>query len=341
MTAPTAVLVLTWLSLTAYALLAGADFGAGVWDLVAGSASGGRRRRTLIEHVIGPVWEANHVWLIFVLVLLWTAFPPVFAAVASTEWIPLTLAALGIIGRGSAFAFRKTVAEVWQQRLFGAAFAVSSLATPFFLGTVAGAVATGRVPRGIATGDVWHSWTGPLPLLTGALAVAACAFLAATYLCGDAVRSGEAAVAEWFRRCAIGSGLLAGTLSLAGVAVARADAGRLYDGLTGRALPLVAVSALGGVGALLLVLRRRYVLARVAAALAVVGVVWGWGVAQHPQLLPGLDVSAAAAVSTTLHAVLVTSLIGLAVLVPAMCWLFQLFTQGRPQNGPPSPTSSK
>ncbi|MBN9620230.1 MAG: cytochrome d ubiquinol oxidase subunit II, partial [Actinobacteria bacterium] len=142
MTAATAVLVLTWLALTAYALLAGADFGAGVWDLVAGSASRGQPRRKLIEHVIGPVWEANHVWLIFVLVLLWTAFPTVFAAVASTEWIPLTLAALGIIGRGSAFAFRKTVTEVWQQRLFGATFAVSSVVTPFCLGAVAGALAT-------------------------------------------------------------------------------------------------------------------------------------------------------------------------------------------------------
>jgi cytochrome d ubiquinol oxidase subunit II len=327
MSAATFVLGLTWLSLTAYALLAGADFGAGTWDLFAGSAEAGRPRRRLIEHVIGPVWEANHVWLIFVLVLLWTAFPPVFAAIASTEWIPLTSAALGIIGRGSAFAFRKTVSAVGQQRLFGATFAVSSLVTPFFLGTVAGAVASGRVPRGIAAGDPVTSWTTPTALLTGALSVAACSFLAATYLCGDAQRHGDRAVAEWFRRRALGSGLVAGGLTIAGLGVAHHDARRLFDGLTGRGLPLVLVSVAGGVGALALVATRRYLLARMAAGLAVTGVVWGWGVAQYPRLLPGLPASAAAAVPTTLHAVVVTSIIGLALLVPSMLWLFRLFQQ--------------
>src|SRR5256885_7479848 len=150
MTAAQATLAVMWLGLTLYALFAGADFGAGFWDLLAGDAQRGRPQRDLIDHVIGPVWEANHVWLIFVLVLLWTAFSPVFAAVMSTLYIPLTLAALGIIGRGAAFAFRKASDQLGQQRLFGATFALSSVLTPFFLGTVAGGIASGRVPLGLA-----------------------------------------------------------------------------------------------------------------------------------------------------------------------------------------------
>ncbi|MDF2711564.1 MAG: cytochrome d ubiquinol oxidase subunit, partial [Nonomuraea muscovyensis] len=152
------MLAVMWIGLTAYVLFGGADFGGGVWDLLAGGAERGARQRALVEHSIGPVWEANHVWLIFVIVLMWTGIPPVFAAVASTLYIPLTLAALGIIARGSAFAFRKVSTELWQRRLFGATFAFSSLVTPYFLGTVAGAIASGRVPPGIARGDLVSSW---------------------------------------------------------------------------------------------------------------------------------------------------------------------------------------
>ncbi len=327
MSAATFVLVLTWLSLTAYALLAGADFGAGTWDLLAGDSIEGRQRRSLIEHVIGPVWEANHVWLIFVLVLLWTAFPPVFSAIASTLWIPLTLAGLGIIGRGSAFAFRKTVTTVREQRLFGITFAVSSVATPYFLGTVAGAIAAGAVPPGLAAGDTIGAWNSPVAVLAGLLSVAACSFLAATYLCGDAARSGDPALSGWFRARALGSGVVAGGLSLVGLVMIHAQAGPLFAGLTGRALPLIALSVLSGIGALILVFLQRFTAARVAAALAITGLVWGWGVAQYPYLLPTLDVHAAAAVDTTLRAVVVTSIIGLALLVPSMLLLLRMFQQ--------------
>src|SRR3954449_2891078 len=151
--ADTALAVL-WLGLTAYVLFGGADFGGGFWDLVAGGDRRGAAHRGLVEHAIGPVWEANHVWLIFVIVMLWTGFPSVFAAVASTMYIPLTLVALGIIARGSAFAFRKASTELGYQRIFGAAFAISSVITPFFLGTVAGGIASQRVPPGIARGDI-------------------------------------------------------------------------------------------------------------------------------------------------------------------------------------------
>ena len=322
MTAPELALLLTLVSMTAYALLAGADFGAGIWDLLAGASDRGAPRRKLIEHVIGPVWEANHVWLIFVLVLVWTTFPAVFAAIASTLWAPLTFAAFGIIGRGAAFAFRKAVSTVAEQRLFGAVFAASSVATPFFLGAAAGAVAGGRVPIGIAGGDPWASWLSPVGVLAGALSVTACAFLAATYLCGNTT---DPALASWFRTRALLSGAVTGALALAGLLVAHGSAHHLFDCLTGRALPLIVVSVVSGVGALALVAGRRFILARAAAGGAVAALVWGWGFGQYPDLLPGASIDSAAAAPATVHAVLVTSLAGLVLLVPSMVLLLRLF----------------
>ncbi len=324
----TTLLVLMWASVTVYALLAGADFGAGVWDLLAGRTGPGGRRRALIEHSIGPVWEANHVWLIFVLVLMWTAFPPLFAAVSSTLYIPLTLVALGVIARGSAFAFRKAVTELWQQRLFGAAFAFSSLVTPFFLGAVAGGVASGRVPPGLARGDVVTSWLNPTSVLSGALAVVTGLYLAAVYLTADARRSGQPDLAAEFRRRALAAGVLAGLVAAAGLVVVHADAPRLYAGLTGRALPLVVASGAAGVASLALLAARRYLLVRVTAALAVATVLWGWGAAQYPHLLsgsPGLTVAQAAAGQATLQATTISVVVGIVLLVPSLAWLFLLF----------------
>ena len=325
------LLALIWSSLTAYVLLAGADFGAGVWDLLAGNTANGRGRRNLIEHVIGPVWEANHVWLIFVLVLLWTCFPPVFAAIASTLYVPLTLVALGIIGRGAAFAFRKAAITTPQQRLFGATFAASSLATPFFLGAAAGAIASERVPPGIAKGEILGSWLAPTPLLVGALAVTTCAFLAAVYLTGDAHRSGDVQLEAWFRRRALLSSLLTGGLSLGTLIVVHFDAPGLATGLTHRGLPLVLLSIAAGCTTVALLLRRRYLIARIAAGLATSSIVWGWGVSRYPELLPGLSAAQSSALPATLRATTITVIVGLALLVPSMVYLFSLFQ--RPHAG--------
>jgi cytochrome d ubiquinol oxidase subunit II len=325
MSAAQAVLIVMWLGLTLYALFGGADFGAGFWDLLAGGPQRGRAQRSLIEHVIGPVWEANHVWLIFVLVLLWTAFPPVFAAVMSTLYIPLTLAALGIIARGAAFAFRKASTQLWQQRLFGAAFAGSSILTPFFFGTVAGAIASGRVPPGLAAGRLFRSWWNPTSLLGGALAVGTCAFLAAAYLCRDAVRLRAPDLADAFRRRALASGLVVGAIALGGIVILRSDAPALYSGLTHRALPLVIVSAAAGVLSLILLAARGYLLVRGTAALAVIAVMWGWAVAQYPAMLPGTSYLTAAATSPVLSAVLAVTAAGAVLLVPSLALLYMLF----------------
>ena len=326
MTAAEGVLCIMWIGLTAYALFGGADFGAGFWDLLAGGTERGRAPRRLIEQSIGPVWEANHVWLIFVLVVLWTSFPPAFAALASTLYIPLTFTALGMIARGAAFAFRHSVDQPALQQLFGASFAFSSVTTPFFLGTIAGAVASGRVPPGIAAGDVISSWLNPTSILGGVIAVGTCAFLAAVYLCSDAQRHRDTMLVRYFRIRALAAAIVVGIIALSGIAVLRIDAAALFDGLISRGLPLILASAAAGIAAIVLLIDKRLGWARVAAALAVTAVIWGWALAQYPYLLqPQLTIAAAAAPETTLRAMLISLVVGAALLVPSLIFLFTLF----------------
>ncbi len=332
---PEVMLVVLWVGLTAYVLFGGADFGGGVWDLLAGGSERGRPRRALVEHSIGPVWEANHVWLIFVLVLMWTGIPSVFAAVTSTLYIPLTLVALGIIARGAAFAFRKASTQLWQQRLFGATFAFSSLVTPFFLGTVAGAIASGRVPPGIAAGDLIGSWVNPTAIASGALAVVTAAYLAAVYLTRDAERAGDATLVSEFRRRALGTGMLVGILSAVGLIVLAADAPELFTELTtGRALPFLLISVLSGLASLLLLWRGAYVAVRLTAAVAVAGLLWGWGVGQYPELLPGVSLADAAATDAVLAASLGALGVGALLLVPSLWWLYATFQHERRVDAP-------
>ena len=312
-----------------YALLAGADFGAGFWDLLAGGAERGRAPRALIEESIAPVWEANHVWLIFVLVTLWTAFPAAFAPIMSTLYIPLTLAAIGIILRGAAFAFRKASETLPLRRLFGVTFASSSVLTPFMLGAVVGGIASGRVPAGEQTGDVLRSWLNLTSMLGGLMAVVVCAFLAAVYLTADAERRGRPELVRAFRRRAVASAVVAGAVALAGVVVLNHDAPELFHGLTHRGAPLIGLSAGAGVATLVLLGRSEYALARFSAALAVVAVLFGWAAAQYPYMLePGLRISDAAGAHATLVAILVVLGAGAVLLVPALVWLFVLMQRG-------------
>jgi cytochrome d ubiquinol oxidase subunit II len=310
---------------TAYAVLAGADFGAGFWSLVAGGGARGRRARELVDWAIGPVWEANHVWLIFVLVVLWTAFSTAFEAIFSTLFIPLSLAALGIVLRGAGFAFHKTARRLKGRGLAERLFGLSSLLTPFFMGTVVGAIASGRVPVGNATGDPVSSWLNPVSLVIGALFVATCAYLAAVFLVSDARRAGTPDLERYFRTRAMAAAVAAGALAVAGIAALRADARYVYDGLTGDGLPLVIVSVLCGAGVLVLLRRGARRGARPLAVAAVAAVICGWGVAQHPYLLPkSLTISAAAAPSATLTSVLVVFGAAIVLVVPALALLFVL-----------------
>ena len=320
-----AVACVLWIAITAYTVFGGADFGAGFWSLAAGSGDRGRRARELIDWAIGPVWEANHVWLIFVLVVLWTGFSSAFASIFSTLFIPLSLAALGIVLRGAGFAFQEAARRLERRRLAERIFGLSSLLTPFFMGTVVGAVVAGRVPVGNAAGDPVTSWLNPLSLLIGALFVATSAYLAAVFLISDARRAGAPDLERHFTARALAAAVAAGALAVAGLVALRADARFVFDGLTGDGLPLVIVSLLCG-GAVLVLLRRGARRgARPLAVGAVVAVVWGWGIAQHPYLLPEvLTIEDGAAPSATLAMVLIVFGVAVVLVLPALGLLFTL-----------------
>ena len=323
--------VLIVLGLTAYAVLGGADFGAGFWDLTAGGPERGAEVRAMIKRAMSPVWEANHVWLIFVLVMLWTAFPRAFGSITSTLAIPLFLAGLGIVLRGGAFALKGQAATIAEARALGATFALSSVLTPFFLGTAAGAIAVGKVPVGNAAGEQWGSWTGALPLFVGALAVLTGAHLAAVFLGADSERAQRPELVDAFRRRALISGVLTGALALGGLAIVNSSAPDLYDGLTsGAGLVCVLASGAGGLVTLWLEWRERFELARYTAAAAVAAIVAGWALAQRPYLLPPhLTVHDAAAPNGTLLALVIAACLGMALLIPALAWLFRLAISGR------------
>jgi cytochrome d ubiquinol oxidase subunit II len=320
-----AVAAVLWIGVTLYAVFGGADFGSGFWALVAGGGERGKRARGLIDWAIGPVWEANHVWLIFMLVTLWTAFPEAFGSVMSTLFIPLCLAALGIVLRGAGFAFHRVAGRGSARRLAEAAFGVASVLTPFFMGTVVGAVASGRVPVGNAQGDLVTSWLNPVSLLLGALFVAAGVYLAAVFLVSDARRFGDREMATYFATRALAAAVVAGALAVAGIFVLRDDARYIYDGLTSEGLPLVLISLACGLGALVLLWRRARRGARPLAVLAMVAMIWGWGAAQYPYLLPEtLTIEEGAGASETLTVVLVLFGVAVIVVVPALALLFAL-----------------
>ena len=311
--------------MAAYTVLAGADFGAGVWTLLA-FGRGRQLVRDQARHAMGPVWEANHVWLIFVLVVGWTAYPVAFGSIASTLAAPLLLAAIGIIGRGAAYALRSVAESSAAARRAENLLGVSSVITPFALGTVVGAIATGRVPVGNAAGNLLTSWLAPAPVLVGVLAVAFSGYLAAVFLAADSVRYASLPLVAAFRRRALAAGLVSGALALAGLLVMR---GSGLDLTRGTALALVCVSGVAGLATLLLCWRSRFGWARLTATLAVAAVVAGWAAAQAPRFLPGMTVTQAAAGRSTLVALVIAVACGSLVLIPALVLLFTLFLRGQ------------
>jgi cytochrome bd ubiquinol oxidase subunit II len=319
--------------MTAYTVLAGADFGAGLWTLLA-FGRGGATLRDHARHAMGPVWEANHVWLIFVLVVCWTGYPVAFGSITSTLAAPLLIAAIGIIFRGAAYALRGQGASRAAENLF----AVSSVLTPFALGTAVGAIALGRVPVGNALGNPVTSWLNPGSVLIGVLAVAFSGYLAAVYLAADALRYAERAVASAFRRRGLLSGLASGALALAGLLAMRHSGLDLARGL---ALVLVVISGAAGLATLALCWRSAFGLARLTAAAAVAAVVVGWAVAQSPRLLPGMTVTQAAAGRSTLVALVIAVACGAVILVPSLALLFTLFLRGRLDTPESHPATSR
>jgi cytochrome d ubiquinol oxidase subunit II len=319
-----AAAAILWVGATFYALFGGADFGGGFWDLIAGWDERGQRPRDVIQRSLTPVWEANHVWLIFVLVVLWTAFPSAFSAIFTTLYVPIALAALGIVLRGAGFAFRKSIVGLRERRAMGATFAISSLVTPFFMGTVVGAIAAGNVPAA-GNGDPFSSWLQPLPLLIGAMFVASGAYLAAVFLVGDARRADDEEMERYFERRALGAAVLAGAFAVAGLIALHSEARYVFDRLTSQGLPLVVLSLLCGAALLAALLRGGRRPLRPLAAGAVIAVIWGWGVAQFPYLLPTtLRIDQAAAPDATMTIVFIVFALAAVLVLPSLGLLYFL-----------------
>jgi cytochrome bd ubiquinol oxidase subunit II len=288
-----------WLSLTAYAVLAGADFGGGVWDFF---ASGPRAadQRSAVAEAMGPVWEANHVWLIFMITGLFTAFPITFGVLGLALYLPFTIATVGIVLRGASFAFRAHGRDaVGPLSPWGAVFGVASLVTPFFLGTAAAAVATGSIhaPAGQLVTNFLDGWTTPLAVVIGLFSVSICAYLAATYLMVE--NENRPALLADFRRRAIAAAIVSGLLASMSIAISTFEGSQLLGSLTGRGLPLFVLALLNGPLALWAVWRSRPRIARVAVVAQVVLVLWAWAVGQWPYLVPpDLTISGTAAPCT-------------------------------------------
>ena len=312
-----------------YAVFGGADFGTGIWDLVAGDARKGARTRRLIDQAIGPVWEANHVWLIFVLVFLWTGFPRAFATIMRGLAIPFWLVGLGIVLRGSSFAFRKFAPELRWARLAGITFASSSLVTPFFLGTIAGAIASGRVGGEPSDSSV-PIWLTPTSIVGGILAVATCAFLAGVFLTEEAERDGDTDHAEELRVKALAAGIATGVIALLGIIPLQQDAPTLFEGLLGRGAPEIVISAIGGLLTISNLRNRNYRRARISAVIAVAAVVIGWGIGSYPWILVDqVTIEDAAGHPATLTALLVSSVVAFVIVTPALALLFRLADTNR------------
>jgi len=322
-----AAIILT--SLIAYALSGGADFGGGVWDLLARGPRA-KDQRELIAHTMAPIWEANHVWLIVLIVLLWVCFPMVYSTVSTALHIPLLVMLLGIVLRGSSFVFRAYGGgSERERRSWGLVFSTTSIITPLMLGVVLGATGTGTFEVDIATGAVEtnfvDAWLAPFPFVTGALVLVIFAYLAAVYLTVDADDEG---LQDIFRSRAILSGIVLGVFAVLTVILARDGAPPLYAGLFAAtwSTPMHATTALCGIIAMVLLWQRRFRLARLIAMAHVTMIVLDWALSIYPWMLPGqLSISDAAAPSEVLWTTLTVLAIGGSVLAPSLIFLYRVF----------------
>jgi cytochrome d ubiquinol oxidase subunit II len=321
---------LLFAALVLYAVLGGADYGGGVWDFLAFGPRA-REQRRLIETAIGPVWEANHVWLIFMIVLLFTAFPAAFAVLSTALHIPLTFMLLGIVLRGTAFTFRHyDRQEDAAERRWGRLFAVSSVFTPLMLGICIGAISTGdiRVQNGVVTSGFLRPWLGLFPFTVGLFALTMFVFLAAVYL---TVEAEDEALREDFRLRALGSAVAVGALALAVYVMSRVAAPLVSAGLTQRpwSWPLQIVTGVFAMGAIVALWRRHFHIARVLVAGQVTLILTGWALALYPFLVPpDISITQAAAPLNVLRPVLRSMGIGLLILVPSLLYLFRVFKSG-------------
>jgi cytochrome d ubiquinol oxidase subunit II len=331
-----AIIVLWW-ALIAYAVLGGADFGAGIWDLFAV----GRRaqdQHNLINHALGPVWEANHVWLIFLIVGLFNVFPVAFAQLSIALFIPFTLALIGIVMRGAAFIFRYYAVNregpfaVW----WGRVFSITSVLTPFFLGVSAAAVASGNLipPDGVAQATLIASWTSPFALVIGAMAVTLCATLAAIYLTVEANQGHDKELVESYRWKALIAGAATAVLGALGLLLSPSEASILWQGMLTRAIPIVVLTMLIGAGAAAALFFRSYQIARILIIAETAFLLGSWGLSQYPYIIPPqATITNAANEDSVIIALLIAIVCGLVILLPSLYYLFSVFKLSYPVPG--------
>jgi cytochrome d ubiquinol oxidase subunit II len=333
------LLLVVFAALTLYALLGGADFGAGVWEVNTALKSSDRER-AMLHAAIGPVWEANHVWLILVLVTMFAAFPVAFAGVFRALWLPLLLALTGVVFRGIGFAFRTyTSGGARQQAAWDAVFAIGSTAAPFFLGASVGAVASGKLAiagDGGFDGNYLTGWISSLSLFTGFFVVGMCAFLSSVYLAREISGLGDRTLVLLWRRRALTTGGMTGILALAGIVLVATGAPLLWEGFRVRSWPLVCGSMIGGFASLYSLVVERYRAAVVCAAIAVSAVIWAWGIAQFPMIVPPtISLDDTKAPANVLWLLVATIGIGALLLFPALGYLLYLFKTGRSEGTTP------
>lgn len=318
------------LALVIYALLAGADYGGGVWDLLA-SGPRAQEQRKLVEKALGPVWEANHVWLIFVVVLLFSGFPLAYGALSTALNIPLTIMVLGIVLRGTSFTFRHYDRHGdATEHLWGRLFGISSVITPVMLGICIGAISTGRirVRDGTVVSGFLHPWMDLFPIVTGLFALALFAYLAAVYL---TVETEDRALQDDFRKRALITAVVVGALAFTALMLSTSHAPLTSQGMmySEWSMPLQVVTGALALGAIASLYWRRYYLSRFLAAAQVTMILAGWAIAQFPYLVPpDIRLTDAAAPPAVLEILLWSVLAGSVILVPSLIYLIRLFKSG-------------
>lgn len=327
------LLIVMLTALTLYAVLGGADFGAGIWEFTTALQST-EKERNHIYKAIGPVWEANHVWLIFVLVILLNGFPLAFAAISRALWLPLLIALCGIVFRGASYAFRSYMrGSQHEQTLWEAIFAIASTATPLFLGACAGAIASGQLDiaaDGSYSSNHYADWLSSLTIFTGFYSIGMCAYLSAVYLVREAELVKDNELVSLWRKRALSIGVWMGLASCAGLVMVWLEAPVLAEGFMSRGWPLVLLSLVCGIGSLIEVWRMKTARAVIAAIGAVAAVIWGWGISQYPMLIPpNIDSKAAHAPENVLWLMLAVIGCGAVFLLPALGYLLVLFKSQR------------
>ena len=323
-----AAVITLWLSIIVYAALGGADFGGGIWYLF---TFGERKedQKSLIAGAIGPVWEANNVWIIYLIVGLYVTFPTVSAVLATALFIPFSLALIGIVLRGASFAFESHISQALTVRaIWGQLFSTASIIAPFFFGTSAAAVASGQIQvvHGNIPVAVFSPWLTPFAIVIGLLALAICSSLAAVYLTVEAERRQDAELVQSFRTRAFIALAAIATLGIVGFILASSEATILWNGLIHQALWALIVTILIGIATAGALFFKRYKLARILIIMETGAILGTWGLAQNPYLIPpDITLTSAASPPITLQEFLISAVIGMSILIPSMWFLFHVF----------------